>query len=126
MRWILPILLLSSTLLLRGCEKEVKTWTITYKVVNFDATPASFRVEYTDENGNVEVRGPFDTNWWVSRDILEVETGRSLSFTFDLISGRGDFELFIEANGSSIATTSERTPNSPVVLETTILDPSSN
>ena len=123
MRVLTSILAISMALLLSGCEKEVQTWTITYKVVNFEATPATFRVEFTNEQGNTEVRGPFETNWWVSRDLLEVETGTDLQFTFELVSGRGDFELFIEANGSSIATASERTPNSPVVLATTVTDP---
>ena len=123
MRVLTSILAISMALLLSGCEKEVKTWTITYKVVNFEATPATFRVEFTNEQGNTEVRGPFETNWWVSRDVLEVETGTDLQFTFELVNGRGDFELFIEANGSSIATRSERTPNGPVVLDVTVNEP---
>ena len=123
MRTLLAILLLGAALLLSGCKKEEKTWTITYKVVNFDATPATFRVEFTNEQGNTEVLGPIDTNWWVSRDLLEVETGTTLNFTFDLISGTGDFELYIEANGSSIASRSERTPSLPVSFNVTVADP---
>ena len=124
MRLLASITLIALALLLSGCKEEEKTWTITYKVVNFNASAATFRVEFTNEQGNTEVRGPFDTNWWVSRDILEVETGTELSFQFELLTGSGDFELFIEANGASIATVSERNPNSPVLLQATITDPS--
>lgn len=121
---LLFTILVAGLLLLSGCKKEVKTWTVTYKVVNFDSTPATFRVEFTNERGVTEVLGPIDTNWWVSRDMYEVETGTNLELVFDLQQGRGDFELFIEVNGSAIASESVRTPNVPIVVSATVNDPS--
>ena len=115
-------ILIASLLLLSGCEKEVKTWTVTYKVVNFENTPATYRVEFTNERGATEVRGPIDENWWISREITEVETGTELELLFDLQNGRGDFELFIEVNGSAIASESVTTPNTAIVLNAIVLD----
>ncbi len=119
----LAIIALSTLLLFAtGCKKEIKTWTVTYKVVNFEATPASYRVEFTNELGNTQVRGPIDENWWVSPDFI-VETGQNLEFLFDLRSGSGDFELFIEVNGSAITSLSVRNPNTPIVLTGTVTEP---
>lgn len=107
-----------------GCKEPEKTWIVRYKVVNYEPTSASFRVNYTTADGSTAQRGPLTTNFWISDEEPGVETNAEVSLTFERLSGSGDFELFIEVNGSVIESANTSTPNTPVTVSAIVVDPS--
>ena len=83
-----------------GCKKEVKVWDVQYKAVTLGPDIPEFRLTYKTSSGGTKLMGPFNTAYWESDTLFDMESGSPVELEMEIISGKGAYELQILRDGA--------------------------
>jgi len=90
---------LVALLLVLGCSKEEKTWTVTYTVNKVGNGEAIYRATYLLPSGAEKEEGPLD-GAWLSSSLRQFEDGKRVMLRIERISGTAALELNILRDGA--------------------------
>lgn len=84
--------------LITACQKDSKTYTVTYKVYENTPGSAPFSVRYTLSDATLKPEGPISSGNWTTQDMTGFRSNTIVSLYLD--SPSGTYDMYIYVNGS--------------------------
>ena len=82
-----------------SCEKEKKTFTVSYKITVISGSSPAYYVQYSAQNNSTQSKGPISQTMWVSDKVTDKEEESTVSLK--LTGGQGcSYMMYIYVNGA--------------------------
>ena len=93
------IYLFISLTIFTSCEKEKKTFTVSYKITVISGSSPAYYVQYSAQNNSTQSKGPISQTMWVSDKVTDKEEESTVSLK--LTGGQGcSYMMYIYVNGA--------------------------